>query len=87
MNQPQIAKILRRQGVTRADLAERLGVKPPTIQKYLDGDPKLSTLLKIADAIGVHPAELLPQQDTPDSTKHAVTCPCCGAPLAIVPAL
>ena len=87
MNQPQIAKIMRRQGVTRAELAERLGVKPPTIQKYLDGDPKLSTLLKIADALNVHPAELLPQQNTSDSTKHAVTCAYCGAPLAIVPAL
>lgn len=87
MNQPQIAKIMRRQGVTRSELATRLGVSPAAIQSYLDGDPRLSTLLKIADALNVHPAELLPQQDTPDSTKHAVTCPCCGAPLAIVPAL
>lgn len=87
MNQPQIAKIMRRQGVTRAELARRLGVSSSNIQAYLDGDPKLSTLLKIADALGVHPAELLPQQNTTDSTKHAVTCPCCGTPLAIVPAL
>lgn len=87
MNQPQIAKIMRRQGVTRAELARRLGVSSSNIQAYLDGDPKLSTLLKIAEALGVHPAELLPQQDASDSTKHATTCPCCGTPLAIVPAI
>ena len=87
MQNTQIPVVMKRKGITRAELSERLGVSVAAVQSYLSKDLRLSTLLKIADALGVHPAELLPQQDTSDSTKHAVTCPCCGAPLAIVPAL
>lgn len=87
MQNTQIPVVMKRKGITRAELSERLGVSVAAVQSYLSKDLRLSTLLKIADALGVHPAELLPQQDTPDSTKHAITCPCCGAPLAIVPAL
>ena len=87
MQNTQIPVVMKRKGITRAELSERLGVSVAAVQSYLSKDLRLSTLLKIADALGVHPAELLPQQDTPDSTKHATKCPCCGAPLAIVPAL
>lgn len=87
MQNTQIPVVMKRKGITRAELSERLGVSVAAVQSYLSKDLRLSTLLKIADALGVHPAELLPQQDTPDSTKHATTCPCCGVPLAIVPAL
>ena len=48
-------------GFTRQDLANRAGVTAPTIGNIERGDnlPSLTTILKIADALGLYPAEML----------------------------
>lgn len=45
----------RERGLTQADIAELLGVSPQAIQKFerYDNDPKLSTLRRYANAVGV----------------------------------
>jgi len=52
-------------GLTQAELAERLGVTPQAISQYERGvkKPKYETLRRIADAVGCHPLELIPEDD------------------------
>lgn len=56
----KIKKILVETGVSQTKLAERMGVKPPTVTNMLKGNPiKSDSLGKIADALGISPCELL----------------------------
>jgi transcriptional regulator with XRE-family HTH domain len=49
----QISERLKEKGMTRAKLAEDLGVTPAAVTKLLNGNPNftLKTLLKVADAL------------------------------------
>ena len=49
-----------RAGISQAELARRMGVSPAMISQYETGarSPKMDTLKKIADALGVHASEL-----------------------------
>lgn len=51
----QISARMKEKGMTRAKLAEVLGVTPAAITKLLNGNPNftLKTLLKVADALGL----------------------------------
>jgi transcriptional regulator with XRE-family HTH domain len=50
----QISVRMKEKGITRAKLAELLGVTPAAVTKLLNGNPNftLKTLLKVADALG-----------------------------------
>jgi transcriptional regulator with XRE-family HTH domain len=54
MNERQ-KQLMKMAGITRQELAERLGLKQPAVSRLLDPkrDPKLSTLVRISDAMGV----------------------------------
>lgn len=56
----KIAEIMRGKGITRAGLAKELGTNQKQIRRYLAKgyDPKLSTLIKIAQALGVKSKDL-----------------------------
>ena len=49
-------------GLTRLDLADRMGVAPTTVRRWESGvgTPSLETLGRLSAVIGVPPAELLP---------------------------
>lgn len=55
-----IATIRRRRGLTQGQLAERLKVEQPTVQRWESGarEPNMTKLGEIADALGVEPGEL-----------------------------
>jgi transcriptional regulator with XRE-family HTH domain len=55
-----IATIRRRLGLTQADLAERLNVEQPTVQRWESGtrEPNMTKLADIASALGVDPGDL-----------------------------
>lgn len=65
-------KTLRQQkGISQEALGELVGVKKAAINKYETGrvvNIKRSTLQKLADALGVLPADLLDDPETPSST-------------------
>lgn len=46
--------LMEQQGLSRTQLAERMGVSPAYITKILDGNPNLTikSLLKLSDALG-----------------------------------
>lgn len=55
-----IAAIRKRLGLTQSDLAERLNVEQPTVQRWERGlrEPNMTKLAEIANALGVDPGEL-----------------------------
>ena len=56
----QIKTIRKKKGLTQKQLAELTGLIEPTIRKYESGQrtPKSDNLIKIAEALGVHPSQL-----------------------------
>lgn len=62
---------LKARKMTQRDLAERLGILPQQLYITLHGNPSLSTMQKIADAIGCSVGELI-------EPPH-LCCPNCGA--------
>ena len=59
--QIKLREVRERAFVTQADLAERTGIAEATISRLENGiqRPRISTVRKIADALGVAPEELV----------------------------
>lgn len=54
-----IASHRRAKGLTQVDLAERLGVSVPTVQRWETGAlPRARQVPRLAETLGVDPAEL-----------------------------
>ena len=76
-----IKDVLKKYGITQIALAERLGINRVSLNATLNNpNIKLSTLDKIADAIGCDVTEFF----TPDTADHnTITCPHCGEKIVI----
>lgn len=63
--------VRRSRGVTQEQLAVKSGVSRATISAFEsgNGDPILSTLQKLADALGVQPADLLKKESALDKVQ------------------
>ena len=61
-------------GITQAELARRLGVTPQAISQYERGEkkPKIETIKKIADALGVSWFQLSPLDDLVATSEERV---------------
>lgn len=74
--------VLKKYKLTQNDLAERLNINRVSVCRLLadDNDIRLSTIVKIAHAIGCSPAELIDETvGHPDvSNTLSLTCPHCG---------
>ena len=77
-----IKDVLKKYGITQIALAERLGINRVSLNATLNNpNIKLSTLDKIADAIGCDVTEFFAPADTAE--HNVITCPHCGAKLVI----
>lgn len=77
-----IKDVLKKYGITQIALAERLGINRVSLNATLNNpNIKLSTLDKIADAIGCDVTEFFTPADTAD--HNTITCPHCGGKLVI----
>lgn len=77
-----IKDVLKKYGITQIALAERLGINRVSLNATLNNpNIKLSTLEKIADAIGCDVTEFFTPADTAD--HNVITCPHCGEKLVI----
>ena len=76
----QIKETLKQRGLTQNELAERLGINRVSLCRLLSdkNDMRISTIKKIADAIGCDVSEFF----TP-AEHNTITCPHCGAKLVI----
>ena len=79
----QIKEALKQRGLKQIDLAERLGINRVSLSRLLSdkNDMRISTIKKIADAIGCDVAEFFTPEETEDN--NVITCPHCGAKLVI----
>lgn len=76
---------LEKYGITQLELAERLGINRVSVSRLLseNNDIRLSTIEKIAKAIGCNVSELVltdSERQPSDETEHAtyIVCPHCG---------
>ena len=77
-----IKDVLKKYGITQIALAERLGINRVSLNATLNNpNIKLSTLDKIADAIGCDVTEFFKPAATEE--HNTITCPHCGAKLVI----
>ena len=77
-----IKDVLKKYGITQIALAERLGINRVSLNATLNNpNIKLSTLDKIADAIGCDVTEFFTPADT--AGHNTITCPHCGEKLVI----
>ena len=71
----RIKEILKEKGMTQKELAQKMGVAEMSVSKSINGNPGLSTIEKIADALGVEVSELFAP------SRNVIRCPRCGAVL------
>ena len=78
-----IKEAIKQRGLKQIDLADRLGINRVSLSRLLSdkNDMRISTIKKIADAIGCDVAEFFTPAETED--HNVITCPHCGAKLVI----
>lgn len=78
-----IKEVLKQRGLTQNELAERLGINRVSLSRLLSdkNDMRISTIKKIAEAIGCDVTEFFTPAEKADHST--ITCPHCGAKLVI----
>lgn len=78
-----IKETLKKIGLTQNELADRLGINRVSLSRLLSdkNDMRISTIKKIADAIGCDVTEFFTQSENAD--HNTITCPHCGEKLVI----
>lgn len=71
-----IKSIIKQKGLTMEDVAERMGISRVTLSQTLSGNPTMSTLQRIADALGCKVGEFFLDEL---EEKNIIMCPKCGA--------
>lgn len=74
----RVKELLKKQGITAKDLAGKIGISESALSLSLNGNPTLSRLQEIANALDVPVSELF---DTPK--QGVITCPHCGKDITI----
>lgn len=74
-----VKQICRVKGLSLADVACKMGVPASSLSQILRGNPTLSKLSDIANALNVPVAELLSE----GNTRAQVECPHCGKSFAL----
>ena len=61
----KIKEVRKSKGITQKELAEMLGIKPPTLSQIENGNnPKIETLEKVSSALGCYVHELIETEET-----------------------
>ena len=97
-NNLRIAEIMQQKGVTLNELAAKItridkdnntrSIAAPSLSSRINGNPSLSNLYDIAEALGVKITELFPPEDQcnknvyPSEFKIQTICPSCGAKIS-----
>ena len=63
-----IKSVLKKYSVTTYELAERMGIKQPSVMQYVNGNPTAKKLEDMARAIGCSPAEFFSDWQTEGSS-------------------
>lgn len=81
----RIKEILKEQGITQVDLAERLGISRQALGKQIQGKLLVETAERIASALGVPLWQLFasPEEVAGAPSGGFLRCPKCGARLTL----
>jgi transcriptional regulator with XRE-family HTH domain len=73
----QLSAAIKRSGLSRAELATRLGLKPATVKSWCVGRraPTVRRLLELTDLLQIDPRLLF---EAPANIPRRMTCPACG---------
>ena len=79
-----IKEALKKRGLKQNELSDRLGINRVSLSRLLSdkNDMRMSTITKIADAIGCDVADFFTPAETADNNT-TITCPHCGEKLVI----
>lgn len=86
----RIKELIKEKGFTQKDFAEKLGMTTQGLTQIMVGKPSLTTMEKIASALGVEVWELLISRDevvsaeaTHQKDNNSIICPHCGRSIRI----
>lgn len=79
----RVKAIIKDKQLTLNDLAQKLGVSRQALYLQINNNPRISTLQRIADALGVPVGQLFDQTPADTADHNVITCPHCGAKLEI----
>ena len=81
----RIKEILKEQGVTINELADKLGISRVTLSTQINGTANIVSYEKIATALNVPMWQLFasPKEIQPKSDGASITCPNCGKSIKI----
>lgn len=74
----RVKYLLKKKGMTAKDLSSKMGISEGALSLSISGNPTLSRLQEIADALEVEVGDLFV------STSSHLACPKCGAKLQLV---
>ena len=77
-NEFKILELCKERGLTQKELAEKMGISRVGLSKAINGNTTITTLKKVAEALGVPVYDLF---DKPSCTS--LTCPKCGTELEL----
>ena len=69
----RVRQVCKEKGMTMKGLADKLGMKPESLSRIINGSPTITSLQKVADALNV-----------PLIALFSANCPNCGARFAKV---
>jgi len=72
-----IDEIIKEKGITKTDLAKRMGLSRESLYRIISGNPTLENIQKLAGAMGVSVSELFEQP------SNTINCPKCGTKLTL----
>lgn len=81
----RIKEILKEQGVTINELADKLGISRVTLSTQINGTANIVSYEKVATALNVPMWQLFasPEEIHPKSDGASITCPNCGKSIKI----
>ncbi len=68
----KVKELCSERGITIKQLAEKMKIAPESLSRAINGNPQLSTIRKISDALGVSVADLFDRSD--DELRAIVVC-------------
>lgn len=79
----RIKDILKEQGITINELAEKMGLNRVTLSTQINGTANIASYEKIATALNVPLWQLFASSQEVQETKNTITCPHCGKPIEL----
>ena len=73
-----IDRILKEKGITKTDVAKRIGLSRESLYRIISGNPTLENIQKLSNALEVSISELFEQP-----ASDTINCPYCGRKLTL----